>query len=138
MSLNKKCIYSVIGYMIASLIPAMIWHMFIFADKYEEMGASTRMEPIVEFGLFSMLIQAFAFSYFYPRYLAFENLKSSFKTGIKFNLIMGSVVWSVMVFATAAKFDIDPVWDFVALGTCFQMIQYVCVGLTFGLIYREI
>ena len=40
-----------------------------------------------------------------------------------------------MVFATAAKFNIEPVIDFVALGTVFQLIQYVFVGIVIGLIY---
>ena len=32
-----------------------------------------------------------------------------------------------MVFATAAKFTIEPVTDFVFLATCFQIIQFTLV-----------
>jgi len=40
-----------------------------------------------------------------------------------------------MVFTTAAKFQIEPVLDFVLLGTGFQFIQFALVGVAIGLIH---
>ncbi len=51
---------------------------------------------------------------------------------------MGGNVWTVMDFTTAAKFKIEPVVDFVLLGTCFQLIQFIFVGATIGLIHGRI
>ncbi len=51
---------------------------------------------------------------------------------------MGLTVWTVMVLATAAKFKIEPVIDFVLLGTAFQLLQFVLVGTVIGLIYGKI
>jgi hypothetical protein len=44
-------------------------------------------------------------------------------------------VYTVMVFATAAKFQIEPVLDFVLLGTGFQLIQFALVGTAIGWIH---
>jgi hypothetical protein len=40
-----------------------------------------------------------------------------------------------MVFATAAKFAIEPVGDFVLLATIFQFIQFTVVGAGIGWVY---
>ena len=57
--------------------------------------------------------------------------------GIQFSLIMGLVVYSVMVFATAAKFLIEPAMTFVFYGTAFQLLQFVVTGTALGLIHRS-
>ena len=33
------------------------WHMVLFHDKYLAMGAFTRTEPIIAFGIVAMLLQ---------------------------------------------------------------------------------
>ena len=50
-------------------------------------------------------------------------------------MLMGLMVWTVMVFATAAKFQIEPVWTFVLYGTIFSFLQFVVTGVALGLIY---
>lgn len=39
--------------------------------------------------------------------------------------------------ATAAKFEIEPVKDFVLYGTVFQLLQFLLVDFVFGFIYRK-
>jgi hypothetical protein len=51
---------------------------------------------------------------------------------------MGINVWTVMVFATAAKFKIEPVFDFILYGSAFQLLQFVSVGLSIGLIHKKL
>lgn len=51
---------------------------------------------------------------------------------------MGLTVWSVMVFATAAKFAIEPKAMFVTYATIFQCIQFVVVGAAIGLVNGRI
>ena len=45
-------------------------------------------------------------------------------------------VWSVMVLATAAKFAIEPVAEFVVLATVFQVLQFSLVGVVLGVVHR--
>jgi hypothetical protein len=42
-----------------------------------------------------------------------------------------------MVFATAAKFQIEPLGDFVLFGTAFQFLQFLLVGIVLGVIHRN-
>ena len=51
---------------------------------------------------------------------------------------MGLTVYTVMVFATAAKFEIEPVSDFILYGTAFQFLQFLLVGVVLGWIHRPV
>ena len=134
--MNKKFILSVVSYFVGTMATAFPWHVLIFHEKYVEMGAMTRGEPVMVLGMTAVVLQALVFSYFYPMFLKYKAEPSSIKNGIKFCLLMGINVWTVMVFATAAKFSIEPVTDFILYGTVFQLIQYSVVGALLGLIHK--
>lgn len=136
--IKKEFFLSVLGYFIVTMIIAVVWHLIIFHEKYVEMGAFTRVEPIMPLGMAAVILQAVVFAYLYPAYLKFIDRPSSVLRGVTYSLIMGINVWTVMVFATAAKFKIEPVFDFVVLGTAFQILQFVLVGITIGLIHKEL
>lgn len=135
--MNKKFIFSVLGYFVATMIPAILWHLVLFEEKYHAMGALTRVEPIMPLGMIAVFLQAIVFSYFYPMYLRYKNESATIGNGIKFSLLMGVNVWTVMVFATGAKIQIEPIMDFIFLGTAFQMIQYIFVGASLGFIHKR-
>ena len=132
--LNKKFMFSVVGYFVVTMAVAYPWHMVLFHDKYMAMGAFTRGEPIMPFGILAIILQGIVFAYFYPLFYRHKNGGNPVFRGIQFGLFMGLTVWTVMVFATAAKFVIEPVFDFVLYGTVFQIIQFTLVGMTIGLI----
>lgn len=134
----KKFVFSVLGYFIATMIPAVTWHLFLFKEKYRLMGAFTRVEPIMALGITAVILQAFIFSYFYPVYLKYKDQTATIKNGIIFSLLMGINVWTVMVFATGAKILIEPILDFIVLGTAFQIIQFVFVGTILGYIHKRV
>jgi len=135
--MNKKFVLSVLGYFVVTMIVAVVWHLVLFEEKYQAMGAFTRKEPIMPMGMMAVILQAIIFAYFYPMYYQYKNTHASIKNGVVFSLIMGVNVWTVMVFATGAKILIEPIWDFIFLGTIFQLIQYSFVGITLGLIHRK-
>lgn len=135
MSTNKKIVFSVIGYFVVTMATAYPWHMLLFHEKYQAMGAFTRSEPIMAFGMLAVILQGIVFSYFYPIFYKHIGGGNPVLRGIQFSLFMGLNVWTVMVFATAAKFKIEPLLDFVALGTTFQIIQFVAVGIVLGLVH---
>ncbi len=135
--MNKKFGLSVLGYFVVTMVVAVIWHLVLFEEKYQAMGAFTRSEPIMPLGMTAVILQAIVFAYFYPMYYRFKNTHASIKNGVVFSLIMGINVWTVMVFATGAKIEIEPVWDFIFLGTSFQIIQYISVGATLGFIHKK-
>jgi hypothetical protein len=133
--MTKKFALAVIGFVVASFALAAPWHLMWFHDKYIALGAFTRGDPIMPFGVLAMILQGIVFAYFYPLFYKHKGGGHPVYRGIQFSLFMGLTVWTVMVLATAAKFKIEPVIDFVFLGTAFQILQFVLVGLTLGMIY---
>lgn len=87
------------------------------------------------FGVLAMILQGVVFAYFYPLFYKHKGGGHPILRGIQFNLFMGLTVWTVVVLATAAKFNIEPVVDFVVYGTAFQILQFILVGITIGTIY---
>jgi len=107
--------------------------MIFFHDLYVEWGAFQRAQPILPLGMAAILIQGVVIGYFYP----FNNQGEGHPIlhGIKFNLIIGLMVYTVMGFATAAKFNINPIAPFLLYTTLFQAIQFTLTGVALGFIY---
>ena len=135
--LKNKFFLSISAYFVIGMILGVVWHLVLFHEKYVAMGAFTRPEPIMGFGILAMIFQGAVFSYFYPLFYRHMAGGNPVIRGVQFTLLMGITVWTVMVFATAAKFSIEPVLDFVLLGTAFQAIQYIATGAAIGLIHGK-
>ncbi len=136
--MTKRFALATVGYVVASFALAAPWHLMLFHEKYVAMGAFSRGEPIMPFGVLAMVLQGIVFAYFYPLFYRHKGGGHPVFRGIQFSLFMGLTVWTVMVLATAAKFKIEPVVDFVLLGTAFQLLQFILVGAVIGLIYGKI
>lgn len=133
--MRKPFIYAIVAYFVITMLVAYPWHMKLFHEKYLAMGAFTRGEPIMPFGMLAVIVQAIVFAYFYPLYYRHRKGGPAWLRGIQCSLFLGLNVWTVMVLATAAKFKIAPVSHFIALGTLFQVIQFTLIGIAIGLIY---
>ena len=133
--MHKKFFFAVLAYFFISFFVAMIWHMVLFHDQYVAMGAFTRSQPLIPFGLAALLFQGLVFSYFYPLYYRHKGGGNYLLRGIQFCLFLGLTVYTVMVFATVAKFQIEPIGQFFVLGTAFQILQFTLVGIGIGAIY---
>ncbi len=131
----KKIILATISYVVLTMAVAYPWHMMWFHDLYEGMGAFTRAEPIIPLGMLAMITQGIVIAYLYP---CFYKGGSPILQGIKFSIIMGAVVYSVMGIAMAAKIDINPISTFLFYSVIFQLIQFVLTGAVLGLIYGKI
>ncbi len=132
----NKLIGSMVSYFVLTMLLAYPWHMILFHDVYSQLGAFTRGEPIMIFGLLAIVLQAWVIAYLFPFYYRVKQGPPMW-LGIKYSLMMGLMVYTVMVFATAAKFLIEPVMTFVAYGTAFQLIQFVVTGAALGWIHRK-
>jgi len=133
--MTKKLTLFTFTYFVITMSWAYPWHMIFFHDLYLEWGAFTRDQPIIPFGIAAILIQGIVIGYLYPFYNNGEG--NPILKGIKFNLIIGLMTYTAMGFATAAKFQIEPVAYFIGLHTIFQTIQFVATGAALGWIYKE-
>ena len=59
----------VAAYLVPSFPIAFVWHLVLFEQKYHALGIY-RDDPIIPFGLASMVIQGVMFSWIYPRVFA--------------------------------------------------------------------
>ena len=132
----KKLGLFITAYFIITMAWAYPWHMVFFHDLYVEWGAFQRAEPIMALGIAAILIQGIVVGYLYPFYKK-EGEGNPILLGIKFSLVIGLMTYTAMGFATAAKFNIEPVSQFLIHHTVFQSIQFILTGTALGLIYRE-
>jgi len=131
----KKIILATISYLVLTMAIAYPWHMIWFHDLYAGMGVYTRPEPSIPLGMLAMFSQGIVIAYLYP---FFYKGGSPVLQGIKFSIIMGVVVYSVMGFAMAAKININPITTFLFYSLVFQLIQFILTGAALGLIYGKI
>ncbi|MBV1856788.1 MAG: hypothetical protein KUG77_00150 [Nannocystaceae bacterium] len=133
--MNRTFWLLVAAYFVVTMGVAYPWHIFLFHEEYVTMGAFTRGQPLMPFGMAAVTLQGVVFAYFYPLFYRHIGGGSPVKRGVQFSLLLGLIVYTVMVFSTVAKFNIEPILDFVALETGFEVLQFCAVGVAFGLIY---
>jgi len=131
----QKIILSTITYLVITMSVAYPWHMIWFHELYLGIGAYTRSEPSIPMGMLAMITQGLVIAYLYPFYYKGG---TPIIQGIKFSLLMGTIVYSVMGFAMAAKIDINPISTFLLYSVIFQLLQCVLTGAALGLIYGKV
>ncbi len=130
----KKLGLFIVAYFVITMAWAYSWHMIWFHDLYTSWGAFQREEPIMVLGIAAILTQGIVIGYLYHFYY---RQGSAILQGIKFNLIIGLMTYTAMGFATAAKFQIEPVGQFLFSHTIYQTIQFVLTGSALGLIFKK-
>lgn len=125
----------VLLYFVITMAWAYPWHMLFFHDLYTSWGAFQREEPIMQLGVAAILIQGVVISFLYEQIT--HRSGNTYLKAIKFNLVIGLMTYTAMGFATAAKFQIEPVTDFLIYHTLFQFIQFTLTGAALGWVYRH-
>jgi len=132
----KKILLVILSYVVITMAIAYSWNVILFQDLHFAIGANTRAEPIIWLGLIAMLLQAVVIAYLYPFF--YNPGSHPVVQGIKFNLIMGAMVFSILGFGIAAKYDINPIAPFLISTLMFQFFQFVFTGIVLGSIYGRI
>ena len=125
----------VAAYILQSFPIAFVWHLVLFEQKYHALRMY-RDEPVIAFGLISMIIQALIFSWLFPR--VFPSSRGSIlRDGLLYGLGAGLLSWSFTTIAVAAKNIMTSVPDYVLLESAFTILQFVVVGPLIALAYRR-
>jgi hypothetical protein len=125
----------VAAYLIPTFPIAFVWHLVLFEQKYHALGIY-RDDPIIPFGLASMVIQSVIFSWVFPRVFSGDR-GSILKDGLLYGLGAGLLSWSFTTLAIAAKHPMASISDYVVLETGFTMLQFVIVGPLIALAWRR-
>jgi hypothetical protein len=125
----------VAAYLVPSFPIAYAWHLVWFAPSYEALGIY-RPDPIIPFGLLSMLIQGVIFSLAYPRFFP-DRDGAVLRPGLVYGAGLAILSWSFTTLAVAAKNIMGSVPIYLALETGFTVLQFVVVGPLIALAYRR-
>jgi hypothetical protein len=122
------------AYIVATFPIAFVWHLVLFEQRYHALGIY-RADPIIPFGLASMIIQAAIFSWVFPRLFP-QGRNSLLKSGLLFGLAAGLLSWSFTTLAVAAKHPMSSIMDYVVLESAFTLVQFLIVGPLMALAHR--
>ncbi|MDZ4866123.1 MAG: hypothetical protein SGI91_02270 [Alphaproteobacteria bacterium] len=125
----------VAAYLVPTFPIAYVWHLVVFADAYHALSMY-RDDVIVPFGFLSMVIQALAFSWVYPRAFP-ERGRAFLMNGLTYGAAIGVLSWSFTTLAVAAKNVMSSVPDYLMLETAFTVLQFLIVGPLIALAYRR-
>jgi hypothetical protein len=125
----------VAAYLVPTFPIAYVWHLVAFAPAYDALGIY-RPDPIIPFGLASMIIQGLAFSWVYPRLFPARG-RAILRPGLTYGLALALLSWSFTTLAVAAKNIMSSVPLYLLLETGFTMLQFLIVGPLIALAYRN-
>jgi hypothetical protein len=125
----------VAAYLIPTFPIAYVWHLVVFAPTYHAL-AIYRDDPIIPFGLISMLIQGVVFSWVYPRVFP-DRRGAVFGPGLLYDFALAVLSWSFTTLAVAAKNVMTSVPDYVLLETGFTLVQFLIAGPLMALARRN-
>jgi hypothetical protein len=123
------------AYLVPTFPIAYMWHLVVFAPAYDALGIY-RPDPIIPFGFASMLIQAIAFWFAYPRLFPGRG-SAILKPGLTYGLALAVLSWSFTTLAVAAKNIMTSVPTYIQLETGFTLLQFLFVGPLIALAYRN-
>jgi hypothetical protein len=125
----------VAAYLLPTFPIAYAWHLVWLAPSYEALGIY-RPDPIIPFGLLSMLVQGVIFSLAYPRFFPARN-RGVLRPGLLYGFGLAILSWSFTTLAVAAKNIMGSVPTYLVLETGFTVLQFVVVGPLIALAYRR-
>jgi len=123
------------AYVLPTFPIAFVWHLVLFEQKYHALRIY-RDEPVIAFGLASMVIQGAVFSWLFPRVFTRPS-GSVLREGLLYGLGAGLLSWSFTTLAVAAKNLMTSVPDYLLLETAFTVLQFVVVGPLIALAWRR-
>ncbi|MFZ5783156.1 MAG: hypothetical protein ACOY4R_23385 [Pseudomonadota bacterium] len=123
------------AYLVPTFMLGYFWHLVAFAPIYRDL-AIYREDVIVPLGLASMLVQAVAVSWLYPRVVS-ERRRGVLRKGLIYGLCLAAVAWSFTTLAVAAKNAMTSVPTYLFIESAFTLLQFVIVGPLIALARRS-
>jgi hypothetical protein len=127
--------WAIAAYLVPTFPLGYAWHLVAFGERYERLGMY-REEVIIPLGLLSMVIQAVAFAWVYPR--LFSTRRDDWiRSALGFGGVFAVLAWSFTTLPVAAKYQMASVAEFVVLETAFTIVQFLLVSPLIALAFRQ-
>ena len=132
--MKKSYLLAVFAYLLPTFITGFVWHLVVFHDVYIELNLY-RPDPIIPFGLASMIVQGLIFAWAYPR--LFDTASGAWtSSAVRAGLIYAALSWSFTTIAVAAKFPMTSISEYVLIETLFTIVQFALVAPLMALAWR--
>jgi hypothetical protein len=133
--MGKAYWLAVAAYVLPTFVLGYGWHLTVFKRQYERLEVY-RQDMIIPMGLGSMLVQALAFAWAYPR--LFSTAPEDWHAGaLGFGVLFGALAWSFAVLPFAAKYRMTSVRTFVLLESAFTAVHFAVVSPLIALVWRR-
>jgi hypothetical protein len=129
-----RFIVGVLAYLIPSFALGFVWHLVLFEQNYDAL-AIYRSDPIIPFGLLSMVIQGALFAWIYEQAFAPRTGGLAGKASA-YGLLGAALSWSFTTIAVAAKNLMASVPDYLLIETAFTVVQWAMVAPLTALAFR--
>ena len=124
--MKKPYLLAVCAYLVPTFITGYVWHLVAFHDVYVRLNLY-RPDPIIPFGLGSMIVQGLIFAWMYPR--LFDTARSAWVNGaIRAGLIYAGLSWSFTTVAVAAKFPMTSIGEYFLIESLYTVVQFALVA----------
>lgn len=133
-SVKKPYLLAVLAYLVPTFATGFVWHLVAFHDVYAGLNLY-RPDPIIPFGLGSMIVQALTFAWAYPRLFA-TACGAWAKSAARAALVFAALSWSFTTVAVAAKFPMTSIGQYVLIETLYTAVQFALVAPLMALAWR--
>lgn len=130
---TKQTILGTIAYTLVTFPLAIVWHVVIFKEQYQDFGYFEG-EPSFAIGLLTIVIQGLVLSFLFP-YVSFQG--KSVVRGVKYSLLIGLFFWTSHVLAFVAKQVVSNSITFITMESVYLLLQFGIYGLLLGLIFKN-
>ena len=122
--MSRRTLAAAAAYVIPSFVIAVIWHLQVFAPRYDALEIY-RADMVIPFGLAAMLIQGVLFGLAVPWV---TGGRAGLAECLRFAGLAALLSWSYTTLPVAAKFPMTSVSGFVMLETGFTLAQWAVAG----------
>ena len=127
-----KHVLAVVAYLVATFATQALSHFVVNVGHYAAV-TFMRAEPILAFGVASMVIQGTILSYLYSQMAA---PRRSIGHAVGFSWLAGGVLVSYIALAEPAKYVVPDVASWIGVELLAGLVQFTAFGVLLGFVYR--
>jgi hypothetical protein len=132
--MKKPYLLAVLAYLVPTFATGFVWHLVVFHEAYVRLDIY-RPDPLIPFGLGSMIVQGLIFAWAYPR--LFDTSRGAWaKSAARAGLVFAALSWSFTTVAVAAKFPMTSVGEYLLIETLYTAVQFALVAPFLALAWR--
>jgi hypothetical protein len=124
----RNFIFGTLSYIVASFLVQAISHFAINADHYASISFM-REEPLMYFGLITMLLQGIILT---TIYLKWANGNFTVKQGLFFSWLIGVFFVTYPALVEADKYNVENIMQWVMVEGSAGAVQFTLFGLLLG------